>query len=182
MRAALSLAEEAPTGIAALGIDWTSLLVYVVNFAILGVVLYFFAYKRILGMLDARSSRIRESLEEAERARSESQEQREAMERSLQEGREAGQQALAEAREAAERYREQQAEQARAEAAQLIERAREEIRQEREAAVEQVRAEFGSLAVTAAERIIRRSLDPEAHRDLIDEALAERDAAAGRRN
>ena len=163
MRAALLLAEEAPTGIAALGIDWTSLLVYVVNFAILGVVLYFFAYKRILGMLDARSSRIRESLEEAERARRESQEQREAMERSLQEGREAGQQALAEA-------------------AQLVERAREEIRQEREAAVEQVRAEFGTLAVTAAERIIRRSLDPDAHRDLIDEALAERDAAAGRRN
>lgn len=180
MRAAPLLAEEAATGIAALGIDWMSLLVYVVNFAALGAVLYFFAYKRILGMLDARASRIRESLEEAERARRLAQDEREAMERSLQEARETGQRSLQEAREAAERYREQQAEQARAEAAQLLERAREEIRQERDAAMEQVRSEFGALAVAAAERIIRRSLDADAHRDLIDEALAERDAGAGR--
>ena len=96
------------------------------------------------------------------------------------EGREEGQRVLAEAREAAERYREQQATQARAEAAQLIDRAREEIRQERDAALEQVRSEFAGLAVSAAERIIHRSLDPDAHRDLIDEVLAEGDARAGR--
>ncbi len=169
------LAEEA-SGIGALGIDLTSLLVYLANFALLGVVLYFLAYKRILGMLDTRSARIRESLEEAERVREESREQQEAMQRTLDEGRQEGQRALAEARQAAERYREQQAEQARAEAQQMLERAREEIRRERDAALEQVRLEFGLLAVTAAERIIHRSVDADAHRELIDEVLAESEA------
>ena len=44
---------------------------------------------------------------------------------------------------------------------------------------EQVRAEFAGLAVTAAERIIHRSLDESTHRDLIDEVLAEGDALRG---
>lgn len=180
MLAAPLLAEES-TGIGALGIDLTSLLVYLVNFAVLVVVLYFFAYKRILGMLDARSTRIQESLAEAERVRRESQEQQESMQRALDEGRQEGQRVLAEAREAAERYREQQAEQARGEAQQMLDRAREDIRQERDAALEQVRAEFASLAVTAAERIIHRSLDADVHRDLIDEVLAEGESR-GRRN
>ncbi len=172
MLSAPLLAEEA-SGIGALGIDGISLLVYLVNFAILCVVLYFFAYKRILGMLDTRAGRIKDSLEEADRVRRESREQQETMERALNEGRQEGQRVLVEAREAAERYRGQQAEQARAEAQVLLERAREEIRQERDAAAEQVRAEFAALAVTAAERIIHRSLDADAHRDLIDEVLAE---------
>ncbi len=174
------LAEEA-SGIGALGIDPVALGVYLVNFALLGVILYFLAYKRILGMLDARSARIRESLEEADRVRQESREQQESMRQALDEGRQEGQRVLSEARAAAERYRDQQAEQARAEAQQMLERAREEIRQERDAALEQVRSEFASLAVTAAERIIRRSVDADAHRELIDEVLAESEAR-GRRN
>lgn len=173
------LAEEA-SGIGALGIDPISLLVYLVNFALLGVILYFLAYKRILGVLDQRSARIRESLEEADRVRQESREQQETMQRALDEGRQEGQRVLAEAREAAERYREQQAEQARAEAQQMLDRAREEIRQERDAALEQVRSEFASLAVVAAERIIHRTVDADAHRDLIDEVLAESESRGSR--
>ena len=172
------LAEEA-TGIGALGVDLNSLIVYLINFGVLAVLLYFFAYKRVLGMLDARANRIREALEEADRVREQSAEQQVAMQRALNEGREAGQNVLAEAREAAARYREQQAEQARAEAETMLERARDEIRQERDAALEQVRAEFAGLAVTAAERIIHRSLDADTHRDLIDEVLAERESASG---
>ena len=180
MLAASVLAQEA-TGIGALGVDLNSLIVYLINFGALAVLLYFFAYKRVLRVLDERSTRIRESLEQAERVREQSVEAQASMERALNEGREAGQQVLSEAREAAERYREQQAEQARSEAGAMLERARDEIRQERDAALEQVRAEFAGLAVTAAERIIHRSLDADAHRDLIDEVLAERESAGGGR-
>lgn len=172
MLAAPFLAEEA-SGIGALGIDLQSLLVYLINFAVLAVILYFFAYKRILGVLDARSAKIKDSLEEADRVRQDAQEQQAQMQRTLDEGRQEGQRVLQEAREAAERYREQQQAQARAQAEELLERARTEIQSERDAALEQVRAQFAGLAVTAAERIIRRSLDENTHRDLIDEVLAE---------
>lgn len=178
MLAAPLLAEEA-SGIGALGIDLSSLLVYLINFAVLSVILYFFAYKRILGVLDARSAKIKESLEEADRVRVNAQEQQEQMQRTLDEGRQEGQRVLLEAREAAERYREQQQEQARAQSEEMLQRARADIETERDAALEQVRAQFAGLAVTAAERIIRRSLDENTHRDLIDEVLAEGETMQG---
>lgn len=178
MLAAPLLAEEA-SGIGALGIDPQAMFVYLLNFAVLAVILYFFAYKKILGVLDDRSNRIRESLEEADRVRAQAQEQTEQMQRTLDEGRQAGQQVLQEAREAAERYREAQQAQARTQAEEIIERARAEIRTERDASLEQVRAEFAGLAVTAAERIIHRSLDEASHRDLIDEVLAEGETLRG---
>ena len=178
MLAAPLLAEEA-SGIGALGIDLWALIAYLVNFGVLLLLLYLFAYKRILGMLDQRSERIKESLEEADRVRTESQEAQAAMQQTLDQGRQEGQRVLAEAREAAERYREQQAVQAQAEAEAMLERARSEIRAERDAALDQVRAQFAGLAVTAAERIIHRSLDADVHRDLIDEVLAEGEAMRG---
>ncbi|MDA1215324.1 MAG: F0F1 ATP synthase subunit B [Chloroflexi bacterium] len=165
------LAEE--TGIGALGIDVGSLIVYLINFGVLLAVLYFFAYKRVLGMLDQRSGRIKESLEEADRVREESQQQQASMQQALNEGRQEGQRVLVEARQMAERYREDQQASARAEAEAFKESARDEIRQERDAALEQVRRQFAILAVTAAERIISRSLDADAHKDLIDEVLTQ---------
>ena len=63
--------------------------------------------------------------------------------------------------------------QARAEAEQLLERARSEIQMERDGAVAELRQEFASLTITAAERVIRRSLDEDTHRQLIEEALSE---------
>ena len=179
MLAAPLLAEEA-TGIGALGIDLNSLIVYLVNFAVLAVILYFFAYKKILAVLDERSNRIKQSLEEADRVRVQSQEQQARMQQALDEGLQAGQRVLQEAREAAERYRGDQQAQARSQAEEMLARARVEIQAERDAALEQVRAEFAGLAVTAAERIIRRSVDADLHRDLIDEVLADDAAFRGR--
>ena len=167
-------------GLGALGIDWVSLLVYTANFALLVIILRVFVYKRVLGMLDSRSERIKDSLEEAERVRREAQAQQASLQQSLDQGRQEGQRLLAEAREAAERYREERAVQARAEAGAILERAREEIQRERDAALEEIRAEFGTLAVTAAERIIRRSLDAAAHQDLIDEVLTQYGTSDGR--
>jgi len=169
------VAEEAggATGIAALGIDWISLLVYLVNFGVLLAILYFVAYKRILGMMDQRSNRIRESLEEADRVRQESLERQAEMQHDLEEGRQASQQVLAEAREMAQRFRQEEANKARQEAEGILERARQEIQRERDAAVDQVRREFASLAVMAAERIIHRSVDAQLHQELIDEVLVE---------
>jgi len=170
------LLAEGASGIGALGIDIGSLIVYLVNFGVLLAVLYFFAYKRVLGMLDQRSSRIKESLEEADRVREESQQQQASMQHALDEGRQEGQRVLTEARQMAERYREDQQASARVEAEAFKESARDEIRQERDAALEQVRRQFAVLAVTAAERIISRSLDAGVHNDLIDEVLTQSDS------
>jgi F-type H+-transporting ATPase subunit b len=145
----------------------------VVNFLILLGVLYVFAYKPILRAMDQRSDRIRESLAAADRAREQAASSQAAIEEQLNEARREGQRLLDQAREAADRYREEEMGRARGEAEAFVERARADIRRERDAALEEVRAGFGDLAITAAERVIRRSLDRQAHQDLIAQVLQE---------
>ena len=131
-------------------------------------------------MLDARSSRIRESLEAADRARQEAASSAEQVERELGDARNQGQALIAEARTAASQFRQQEDARTRAEMEAMLERARAEIGRERDAAVEQVRRQFADLAITAAERVVERSLDKDAHAQLIDKVLEE--GLAKRRN
>ncbi len=156
-----------------LGINIPSLLVFLVNFAILLVILYFFAYKPILKMLDQRSERIRESLEAAEQAKQQAAESEARTQEHLQEARREGQKLLEQARALAEKFREDEMAKAREEAEAFIARARQEIQQERDGAVEEVKRHFAVLAIQAAERVIGQSLDARSHRELIVQVLEE---------
>ncbi len=156
-----------------LGFNVPSLIVYLVNFLILLGILYLFAYKPLVRLMDQRAERIRESLEAADQARQEAATSREAVEEALNEARQQGQRLLDQTREAAERYRAEEMDRARQEAENFVLRARGEIQRERDAAIEEVRSNFGDLAITAAERVIGRSLDRQAHEDLIAQVLEE---------
>ena len=163
-----------------LGITLPGLLTQLVSFLAIFLALYFLLYKRITRMLDARASRIRESLEAADRARQEAASSAEQVERELGDARNQGQALIAEARTAASQFRQQEDARTRAEMEAMLERARAEIGRERDAAVEQVRRQFADLAITAAERVVERSLDKDAHAQLIDKVLEE--GLAKRRN
>ena len=174
------LADMVPLlGITDLGINGPSLIAYLINFVILLGILSIFAYKPLLRVLDQRSERIRESLEAADRARGEAATSREAIEQQLNEARREGQRLLEAAREAVDRYRGEEMDRARQEAESFVERARSDIQRERDTAIQEVRANFGDLAITAAERVIRRSLDRQAHQELISQVLEEGEQASG---
>lgn len=157
----------------ALGVNLPALIAYLVNFGILLGLLYLFAYKPILRLLDQRAERIRESLAAADQARQEAASSRVVIEEQLNEARREGQRLLDQAREAAERYREEETARARQQAEAFIARARADIQRERDAAIAEVRDHFGDLAISAAERIIRRSVDRQVHQDLIVQVLEE---------
>jgi F-type H+-transporting ATPase subunit b len=156
-----------------LGFNLPSLIAYLVNFIVLLGILFFFAYKPLVRLMDQRAERIRESLEAADQARQEAASSREAVEEALNEARQQGQRLLDQTREAAERYRAEEMDRARQEAENFVLRARADIQRERDAAIEEVRSNFGDLAITAAERVIGRSLDRQAHEDLIAQVLEE---------
>ncbi len=158
---------------AELGFHWPSLVVYLVNFTILLGILYAVGYKPILRVLDQRSNRIRDSLEQAERVQKESAERQEQMEQQLREARREGQVLIEQARELADQFREEERERARQEAETFLTRARADIQRERDNAIEEVKQHFADLAITAAERVIGRSLDRDAHNDIIDRVLEE---------
>ncbi len=156
-----------------LGIHFPSLAIYLVNFLLVLGLLYLFAYKPILRLMDQRADRIRESLEAADRARADAASSQEAIQEQITEARREGQRIMDQTREAAERFRTEEMDKARQEAEAFVERARADIQRERDSALQEVRASFGDLAITAAERVIRSSLDRRAHEDLINQVLEE---------
>ena len=154
-----------------LGINLPGLLTQIVSFLILFVVLWKVLHGPVTRMLDERAKRIEEGLEAAERARAEAASSAEKVEEEFAAARVEGQRMIAEARDAATGYRREQETRVREEMEEMLSRARTQIERERDSAVDEVRRQFSVLAISAAERVIERSLDEEAHRELIDKVL-----------
>src|SRR2546430_14909435 len=53
------------------GVDWPHLFAQIISFSIVCALLYFFAYKRVLAMLEERRQRIAEGLANAEKIKTE---------------------------------------------------------------------------------------------------------------
>ena len=70
-------------------------------------------------------------------------------------------------------------EKAKQEADALLARARAEIQRERDEAIDEVRSHFADLAITAAERVIERSVDASVHKDIIAKVLEESPPVSG---
>lgn len=143
----------------------------IVVFLVLLWVLRRFAWRPILGALEAREARIEEAIAEAVRTREEAEQLLQEHRRRLAEAREHAQEILAQARQAAEKLRRETEERARRESDEILERARREIEREKQRALDVLRREAVDLAMAAASRLLRRRLDAEADRALVVEYL-----------
>ncbi len=159
-----------------LGIDIPLIVAQAVNFFILFALLYFFGFKRILKMLDERSQKIRDSVEQADQVKAAAARAEEENRKKLEVAAKEGQEAISRAMRAGEDARQRAQEEAKEEAAGLIDKARQEIERERNAVIGELRSEFADLAIVAAEKVIEKSLDKESHRELIDKVLEESEA------
>jgi F-type H+-transporting ATPase subunit b len=144
-------------------------------FAITFYVLKRVAFGPIQKIIDERRDRIRQSLVEAERAREESRKLLEEHRELRSKARGEAEEILSEARRVAESVRERVKEEAEADRQRRLEETRRQIEAETARALEQIRAEVANLALVAAEKVTRRSLDREADRKLIDEAIGDLD-------
>lgn len=160
-------------GLAGLGINLPGLLAQLINFGILFVLLYLFAYKPVLKMLDERSHKIKESVEQTEHIKEQAARAEEEGKKRIEAASKEGQEIIARAARTGEEVRQQAQQDAKRDAETLIARARAEIQQERDEAIGELRREFAGMAILAAERVIERSLDKEAHRQLIEKTLEE---------
>ena len=163
-----------------LGINPSGLLTQIISFLILFAVLYALLYKPLLRVMDQRASRIKESLETAEKAREEAARSQEEMRGQIEAARAEGQAMIAQARDVADRFREEELAKARQEIEAERDRAQANIQRERDAAIEELRGEFAGLAIAAAERVVERSLDESAHREIIEKVLEEGSNIDGR--
>jgi len=160
-------------GLAEIMANWPVLIAQVVNFTILLVLLRIFAYKRVIKMLDDRSRRVKESMEQAESTREQTEKAEEEIRKQLEAAGREGQERISRAMQAGEDLKQKAKEDARREAETIVSRVRSDIQRERDEAISELRGEFADLTIMAAEKVIDRSLDKKAHRELIDKVLEE---------
>lgn len=144
-------------------------------FAITLVVLWRFAFGPIQRIVDERRRRIRQALEEADRAREEARRLVDEHRALIAKARSDAEEILAEARRVADAQRERVREETEADRQRRLEETRRQIEAETRRALEQIRAEVAELTLIAAEKVTRKSLDDADHRRLIEEALGELD-------
>ena len=156
-----------------LGINLPTLLAQIINFSILLGLLYLVAYKPIMRMLDERSRKVRESMEQTELIKQQAEHAEEEVKKQMEAAGKEGMEIIARAMHTGEEMRQKAQQDAKKDAESLITRARAEIQRERDGAIDELRKEFADLTIMAAEKVIEQSLDKQTHRRLIDKVLEE---------
>src|SRR5438045_4296016 len=144
-------------------------------FAIVFFVLKKVAFGRIQTAIDERRERIRQSLEDADRARVEAHKLLEEHHALVAQARGDAESILAEARKVAEAQRERLKQELDAERARRVEETRREIEAETRRSIETIRHEVADLTLEATSKVTGKVLDDEDHRRLIEEAIGDLD-------
>ena len=147
----------------------------IITFLIVLWVLRRFAFGPIQRMIDQRRDRIREALDEADKARSEARELRELTAKEREEAKLERERILDEARRQSQRLAEQAKERADADLKEQLEKNREELAAENARLREQIRRDVVELTLFAAEKVTGKVLDEDDQRRLIEETIEEAD-------
>ena len=140
----------------------------VLTFVILAFLLGRFAWRPLLRVLEEREKTIRESLEQARRARAEAEETVRVNQEIVANARRETAAVIEQGRREADALRAEILAQARKDAQDLVEQGRRQVQYEQKQAIEQLRRQVAGLAIDVAERLIARSLDDAKQRELLE--------------
>lgn len=151
--------------------DWGSAIWILSLFTILVVVLYKSAWKNVLAGLKAREERIRKDIADAEAARMKAEETLRQYDARLAEAEQKVRDILDRAAADAEKIGTSIRMEAQQEAEEAKEHATREIEAAKQTALTEIYAQTANLATSIAEKIIRRNLNANDQRDLVDQSL-----------
>jgi F-type H+-transporting ATPase subunit b len=154
----------------------------IVCFLITLFVLRRYAFGPIQKGIDERRERIRQSLDEADRAREEARKLLEDHRKLIGSAKTDAEEILAEARRVAEANERRMRNELETDRQRRLEETRKQIEAETRRALEQIRLEVVDLSLLAATKVTGKALDDADHRRLIDEAVADLDFSVLERN
>jgi len=149
-----------------------------ITFLALIVVLAKFAFGPIVRMLDERERTIREAIDQAKKERAEAERMLGEQKASLAQARREAADIAKKNQQEVEALRVELTARAKKEADDMVASARRTIDEEKRKAAAELKAQVADLAVAAATRIVKSSLDDKAQRALVEEYL--RELPAGR--
>jgi len=154
-----------------LGIDWRLFIAQLVNFAVLIAVLYRFAYKPVLTLLEKRRVRIEKSLEEAARIEAESARMEQLKMQKVDDAKREAQQVLEDAAKKAEAVKQATLATTRVESEKIVLKAKAQIAHERGELLKGVQSEAAELVASAVEKVLKEKMDGEKDKKFIIDAL-----------
>jgi len=163
------LADIGKSTVRTFGVDWPHFISQVISFCIVAALLYFFAYKRVLAILEERRQRIADGLANAEKIKSELQRTEAARLEVLNNANAQANKLIEEARAAANRVREDETQKAIAAAEQIITKAREAAAAEHAKMLGDLKREVGRLVVQTTATVTGKILTPEDQKRLAEE-------------
>jgi len=161
MIALASLADTAQGIVDTFGIDWPMLIAQAINFLIVALVIWKFAFKNILSTIKEREQQISDSLKNADRIKLELEETEKQQQETLQEASLAAKKTISSAQEQAKALIEAQKEDARKQAEEIISKAKLAMDQERERVLREAREEIASLVVLTTSKVLSKDLTEE---------------------
>jgi F-type H+-transporting ATPase subunit b len=149
-----------------------------IAFLITYFILKKYAFPRIQDALEKRANAVAESIDAARRTREEADELLQEYRERLREAREQADDIVARARQSSERFAEESKTEAKRQREEMMEQTRRDIDQETRRALGEIRREVADLTIAATERVMRKSLDDDDQKRLVEEALQEVDFSA----
>jgi F-type H+-transporting ATPase subunit b len=147
----------------------------IVTFFITFLILRRYAFGPIQRLIDQRRDRIREALDEADKARIEARELRELTKKERDEAKLERERILEETRRQAQTLFQQARQQADEDLRERLDKNRAEIEAENRRMLAQIRRDVVELTLLAAEKVTGKTLDSDDQRRLIDETIDELD-------
>jgi F-type H+-transporting ATPase subunit b len=145
----------------------------IATFLVLVTLLAKFAWRPLLEALERRQESIRQSLDDAQKAKQELERLHVESQRILAAARTEADQILSATRSDANRFREELKQKAQAEAAGIVKNVERQIELETVRALQQIRAEAVDLSVAIASKLLERNLTKEDNERLIEETFRE---------
>ena len=139
-----------------------------ISFFLTLLLLWKIAYPGIKKMMDDRTERIRDNLDEAERTKSEAQRILEDYQRQLADARNESARIIEEARQTAEQMRKDLIERAETEARELRARSQSDVKAAHATALAELRTQVSELAIELAEKVVEKNLDRDTQTALIE--------------
>ena len=139
-----------------------------ISFSVLCFAMMKFAYPALKKSMDARSNRIKENLDDADRVKAEAEKVLADYQRQMGDARNEANRIIEEARQTADQLRRDLMQRAEAEVAELRQRARDDIAAAQERAVADLRSRVGEMAIELAGKVVESNLDRETNMRLID--------------
>ena len=173
------LAQTARSTAEKFGLDAPHFFAQVISFLIVAGLLYRFAYRPILAVLEERRQRIAEGLENAEKIKAELARTEAARRKILDQANDMANQLIEEARAAAARVREQETQKAIAAAEQIIAKAREAAMRDHDRMLADLKREVGRLVVQTTATVTGKILTPDDQRRLAEETEKQLTAVKG---